>query len=141
MVDITTTNKFPFARVGIDATYTITSNAYATVGTTETGKFEIRMQENNLPSGDYELAISGIVTSDNLLNVPTGRLSINGGTSWDEFTVKAESTTIGKTFGYTLPMIGYSGANTDFVLQFKKSLADADAMTLLTCDLTVKRVG
>lgn len=98
------------------------------------------MREALLPKGDYELSISGVAFSGNLLNIPTGRLSINGGSTWMEFTNEVDTITGGKLFNLTIPMIEYSGATTDFILQFKKSLA-TDTVSLSYCDLTMKRVG
>lgn len=141
MSDITTTLKFPYKRKGIDTSFTLTSNAYpTTVGTAEAGKLELRMQEVNLTKGDYELTLSGLAVSDNLLNIPTGRYSMDGGSTWVEFTNEVDVVSVGKPFVIRIPMVGFSGATTDYVLQFKKSLV-TDAVSLTNCDITMKRVG
>ena len=140
-MDITTTLEFPYNRKGLDASFELTSNAYASVvGTAEAGKLELRMQETSLPKGDYEFKISGLAVSDNLLNIPTGRYSTDGGAAWNEFTNKVDVASVDKPFSIIIPMIDYSGATTDFVLQFKKSLV-TDTVTLTNCDITMNRVG
>ena len=139
--DISTTKQFPYSRRGIDASYELTSNAYAsTVGTAEAGKLELRLQETSFPKGDYELTISGLAVSDNVLNIPTGRYSTDGGSTWNEFTNTIDVVSVDKPFAIIIPMMNFSGATTDYVLQFKKSLV-TDTVTLTNCDLTMKRVG
>lgn len=141
MTDITTTNNFPVASA-ITASFAVTSNAFATtVGTAETGKFEARLQSSVLPAGKYELTISGLAFSDNLLNIPTGQYSLDGGSNWVAFSAEAETVAAGKPFNILVPLYSYTGATIDYVVQVKKSLADADTVTLTNCGLTMKRVG
>lgn len=140
MTDITTTLEFPYAREGVEG-FTLTSDSFPSdIDIAEAGKLQLRMRESDLPRGDYEFTVSAMVDSGNLSNIPTGRLTINGGALWDEFTVKVDSINQSKLMQFTIPMIDYSGATTDFILQFKKSLA-TDVVGLSYCNMTMRRVN
>ena len=139
--DMTTTEKFPFRRTGIDSDFIVTSDAFpANVNVSEAGKLQIRLRETKFPKGDYEVIISGRVTIDNLLNIPVARLSKDGGATWTTYSLEAETTTDGKSFTHAFPLINYSGANLDYIMQLKKSLA-TDTLTASDFDIMVKRVA
>lgn len=141
VTDITTTAKFPYRVSALDGTFTITGTTYpASIDTAEAGKLQLRLTENEFPKGDYEITLSGIVTSTNLLNIPTGRFSLDGGATWNGFTSEVESTTLGKTFTFQTQLIEFSGAYTDLIVQMIKSIG-TDTVTATFCSIAMKRVG
>lgn len=139
--DITTTLKFPFSRSGISSDFIVTSDAFpASVDVAEAGKLQVRLIHNSLPKGDYQILISGRFTIDNLLNIPIGRYSKDGGTTWYDFALESSSVTEGNLFATNLYLMKYSGVDLDCVIQLRKGLA-TDVMTVTACDVSVQRVS
>ena len=139
--DITTTEKFPYKRDGIDNSVALTEVTFpAGVGTTPAGNVQLRLQEAKLPKGIYELTISGNITSTNIANHVNGRLSYDGGSTWENFSVKADIVGERSLFSQVIPLVDFKGETIDYVVQFKKQTG-TDTVTLVYADLTMKRVA
>ena len=142
MPTLTTTQEFPFFYSGRDQDFILNPEPFpASVDTSEAGKLQLRLKEQKirLPKGNYEAVISGTVKSTDLATIPLGRFSLDGGSTWENFTCQADNVTDNKLFSVTVLMNDYSGSDLDIILQMVKSSAGTGAVTVGRACVTIKR--
>ena len=139
--DMTTTQDFPYITNGNNTASELTSTAFpSSVDTAEAGKLQLRIRESKFPKGAYEFTISGSISSTSLANYVLGRYSLDGGTTWYDFSVKVDDVNADKMFHQVISMTDFLGQTFDYIAQFKKT-AGTDTVNISSSNIIMRRVG
>jgi len=101
---------------------------------------QVRIQHTPLEDGAYILALSATYNINAANNSAVGRFSLDGGSTWEQFSRESKDSTDRITIDYNFPIDFAAGVPIDVVLQLRKE-TDTNTMQVFFMNLWIQRVA